>query len=452
MSKSGVELPNYADGVILTDADGRRIGPNYKWAVVAMLWFIAFFNYADRVALGVVMPKVRVDLNMDDFQVALVGSAFAWIYGLGAPIAGLLIDRIRRKSAILFGLVTWSVVCMATATSRTWRQLFGFMATEGLGETFYFPASMSLVSDYHGKRTRSRAMSAHQTSVYGGTILGSICAGWIADKWGWRYSFVIFGALGIVVAAVLTYFLREPRRGAADEQDAGVPVAPPVRLSVKETLRVIWKTPTVLTLFPAFICANFVFVVVMVWLPSLLAERLQLTSLAVVGLTATLYMQIASVLGAPASGWMADKLRQRTVRGRMIVQAAGILAAAPFVVVSGLSTSYVTVAVALACWGFFKGVYDANIFASMYDVVRPEARGTAAGFMNAVGWIGGGGGPIVIAYLKKTFHVSLSDAIAMGAVAYVLAGIFLIIGLVFFVSKDSARMQAQVREAAERAA
>ncbi|MBI2432909.1 MAG: MFS transporter [Candidatus Hydrogenedentes bacterium] len=429
-------------------ADGGWAAPNYKWYVVGMLWFIAFFNYADRVALGVVMPRVRVELGLDDFQVALIGSAFAWIYGLGAPFAGLVIDRVRRKTAILFGLVTWSVVCMLTATSRSWRQLFGFMAAEGLGETFYFPASMSLVSDYHGKRTRSRAMSIHQTSVYGGTILGSVFAGLIADYLGWRYSFVIFGALGVVVAFILMFFLREPHRGAADEIDAGVPVAPPIRLSVGETLRVILQTPTVLTLFAAFICANFVFVVVMVWLPTLLAERLNLQSLAIVGLTATMYMQIASVFGAPASGWMADRLRQRTARGRMIVQAAGVLAAAPFIVVTGLSTSYIMVASALACWGFFKGVYDANIFASMYDVIRPEARGTAAGFMNAVGWIGGGGGPLVIAKIKTAFDVSLGEALAMGAVAYVLAGCFLLIGIAFFVKRDAARMQEAVKAAA----
>ena len=422
----------------------RPVSPNYKWHVVAMLWFIAFFNYADRVALGVSMPLISKELNMTDLQIGLVSSAFAWVYGLGAPFAGFIIDRIRRKTAILFGLVTWSTICMATALSKTWRQLFGFMAMEGLGETFYFPASMSLVSDYHGKTTRSRAMSIHQTSVYGGTILGSLFAGAIADQWGWQYSFVIFGALGVALAGVLFFFLREPRRGAADEIDAGKPVSPPKRLPLGETLAIIWKTPTVLTLFGAFVCANFVFVIILGWMTVFLTERFEMKSLAVAGLSSTLFMQVASIFGAPFSGWLADKLRGRFASGRMLVQAIGVFGAAPFVLICGESHTLMLTYAALLCWGFFKGVYDANIFASMYDVIRPEARGTAAGFMNAVGWIAGGGGPLVVGYIKQQYDISLGSAIALGGLSYVLSGILLVIGIVFFVKRDSERMQASL--------
>lgn len=425
-------------------ADGGWAKPNYKWAVVAMLWFIAFFNYADRMALSVSMPLIRAEMQLDDVQVGLISSAFAWVYGLGAPFAGLIIDRIRRKTAILFGLISWSLICMATATSKTWRQLFGFMAAEGLGETFYFPGSMSIVSDYHGKATRSRAMSAHQTSVYAGTILGSVFAGFIADQWGWRHSFVIFGALGVVLGFVLFFFLREPKRGAADELDAGVPVERPRRLPVGETLRLIWKTPTVWTLFAAFVCANFVFVVVLGWMVVFLKDQFKIESLTWAALNAVLYLQVASIIGAPLSGYVADKLRRRTPRGRMMVQAAGVLCAAPFVFIVGNSQTFVLTVIALVGWGFFKGVYDANIFASAYDVIRPEARATAAGFMNAVGWLGGGGGPLVVGYIKKTLDITLGQALALGGVAYILSGIFLIIGLTFFVSRDSARMQASI--------
>lgn len=423
----------------LQDADGRSLSPNYKWYVVGMLWFIAFFNYADRVALGVSLPLISAEFQMNDWEKGLVNSAFAWVYGLGAPFAGFIIDRIRRKTAILFGLFTWSTICMATATSKTWRQLFGFMAAEGLGETFYFPASMSLVSDYHDRTTRSRAMSIHQTSVYGGTILGSLFAGLIADKLGWRYSFLIFGALGSALAIVLAFFLREPKRGAADAQTPHA--VPATRLPLGETLRIIWQTPTVLTLFAAFICANFVFVVVLGWMTTFLKDQFNLQSLAWAGLSSVVFLQVASIFGAPFSGWLADKLRQRTPRGRMIVQAIGVIGAAPFVVVCGQSHTFALTCAALVAWGFFKGVYDANIFASMYDVIRPEARGTAAGFMNAVGWIGGGGGPLVVGYVKQRFNIELGDALALGGLAYLMSGIFLIIGLSFYVTRDTTRMQ-----------
>ena len=123
----------------------------------------------------------------------MLGSSFALVYGICAPFAGNIVDRVRRKSAVLGGLFAWSIICSATAISRNFIQLLFFRAAEGLGETFYFPAAMSMISDYHGKRTRSRAMGTHQTSVYAGTIAGGFLGGLIAQHYGWRSSFVVFG-------------------------------------------------------------------------------------------------------------------------------------------------------------------------------------------------------------------------------------------------------------------
>ena len=146
----------------------------------------------------------------------LLGSSFALVYGICAPFAGNIVDRIRRKTAVLGGLWTWSLICMATAVATNFRQLLFFRAAEGLGETFYFPASMSLISDYHGKRTRSRAMGTHQTSVYIGTIAGGFFGGLISQYYGWRSSFIVFGGMGVLLGFVLARLLIEPERGAAD--------------------------------------------------------------------------------------------------------------------------------------------------------------------------------------------------------------------------------------------
>ena len=150
-----------------------------------MLWGISFFNYADRQAIFSVFPLLAKDLDLSPTQLGLLGSSFAWVYGLAAPFAGNIVDRVRRVSAILGGLYAWSIICAATALSRTFPHLVFFRAAEGLGETFYYPASMSLLSDYHGRKTRSRAMGLHQTSVYVGTIGGGAFAGFIGQYYGW---------------------------------------------------------------------------------------------------------------------------------------------------------------------------------------------------------------------------------------------------------------------------
>jgi len=422
---------------------GPPRSPNYKWYIVAMLWWIAFFNYADRQAIFSVFPLLEKEFHLGPVQLGLLGSAFAWVYGLGAPLAGAIVDRVRRKTAVLGGLQAWSVICMATALARSFPALLFFRAAEGIGETFYFPASLSLISDYHARTTRSRALGFHQTSVYIGTIAGGYFAGLIAEQYGWRWSFLVFGGLGTLLGLVLGRSLIEPSRGASDFtgelHTRNIPVS--------EFLRILSSTPTAWLLMFAFLCSNFVAVVLLSWMPKFLFDRFHL-SLAAAGLTATAFVQLASMAGSPAGGWLADVLRRRTPAGRLIVQAIGVFGGAPFVVLCGLTASQSWLVFALIAWGFFKGLYDANIFASLFDVIRPEARGTAAGCMNMVGWLGGGGtAPIVIGYIAQ--RSSLGLAIAMAAAVYIAAGALLLTAIFKFVRRDSQRMQEELDAAAK---
>ena len=421
---------------------------HYKWTVVGMLWCIAFLNYADRQAIFSLFPLLEKEMGLGPVELGLLGSSFAWVYGICAPFAGNFVDRIRRKSAVLWGLQAWSIICSATAISRTFSHLLFFRAAEGLGETFYFPASMSMIGDYHGKRTRSRAIGFHQTSVYMGTIAGGFFAGLIGQYYGWRLSFVVFGTAGILLGIVLARYLREPKRGAADLVDAGVKTQTELqhRLPIRDFLKIIWGTPSVLLLMGAFMCDNFVGMVLLSWMPKFLYDKFSL-SLAMAGLTATIFVQLASMVGSPVGGWLADVLRRPRPGGRMMVQAIGVFCGAPFVVLCGQTTSLPVLMVALTAGGFFKGLYDANIFASVFDVVRPEARGTATGFMNMIGWlVGAGTAPIVIGLIAK--QESLSFAISIAAAAYYGAAALLAAAAWVTAPKDTRRLAAEMRKEA----
>ena len=412
----------------------ESLSRRYRWYVVGMLWGISFFNYADRQAIFSVSPLLEKQLGLSNLQLGMLGSAFAWVYGIGGQFAGIVVDRVRRKSAILGGLFTWSIVCMATALFNSFRGLFIMRAAEGLGETIYYPASMSLLSDYHGRDTRSKAIGIHQTSVYVGTIAGGALAGLIAERYGWHWSFVVFGALGVLLGVVLIYFLREPTRGAAE---SGATRFDTARLPVKTVVKIVWCTPTALLLMAAFLCANFVAVVLLSWMPKFVYDQFHM-GLALAGLTATLYVQVASMAGSVCGGWLADLISRRTVRGRIFVQVVGVFGGAPFVALCGLTRSSAWLILALTAWGFFKGLYDANIFASVFDVIRPEARGTAAGFMNSVGWLGGGGSaPIVIGLIAAGHGIGVG--IALASLVYVAAGM-LLLGAAFFMRSDAAAM------------
>src|ERR1700722_7634319 len=315
-----------------------KLSIHYRWYVVGMLWSIAFFNYADRQSVFSLFPLLSHEFNLDDVQLGLLGSSFAVVYGLAAPFVGLVVDRVQRRTSILSGLRIWSIICIATAVSRSFAQLLFFRAAEGLGETIYFPGSMSLISDYHGRSTRSRPMGSHQTSVFVGTIAGGFFAGLIGQRYGWRWSFVVFGGAGLLLSFALSRFLIEPKRGAADRADLephANPTLPQVhgkdgtfdetsdgtrKSSLTEFLRLIVARPSLALCMAGFLFQNFTTMVLFTWMPTLLYRKFHLT-LAMAGLTATIYVQTASMIGSPLSGWLADTLRKRTPGGRMLVQA-----------------------------------------------------------------------------------------------------------------------------------
>jgi MFS family permease len=422
-------------------------GRNYKWWVVAMLWFVCFFNYADRQAIFSVFELLKSEMNLSDVQLGIVGAAFMWVYAGFGPIAGLIGDRLRRKTLIIAGLTFWSLITIATALSKDYSHLVLFRALEGFGEAFYFPASMSVLSDYHGPETRSRAMSIHQSSVYAGTIAGGSVAGVLGQHYGWRSSFYLFGSLGVLLGVVLLLLLREPARAVSGESSgAGVPresgsipgggqstAREPSANSIRRVLKnamsavtELFANPMVRILTAVFVGANFVAMIFLTWMPSFLYRKFNL-SLAMAGVSATAYLQVASVLGVLSGGVLADRLAKANRGGRMMTQAIGLTLGVPFIFLAGWTISVPMVIVALTGFGYFKGLYDANIWASLHDVVRPERRASAVGFMNSLGWIGGGIAPVAIAGASERF--GMSACISASSVIYLLIAAMLLVGV-----------------------
>ena len=438
LSRAEFAAPAKMDCVLL-EKGTPFVAPNmYRWVVVLLLWMVCFFSYADRQAFFSVFPLLQKEMKLTTVQLGLLGSSFAVIYGLGGPFAGFVVDRIRRKSAVLGGLQLWSIICVLSALSRNFFQLLIFRAAEGIGETIYYPAALSMVSDYHGKRTRSRAMGILQTGVYAGTVGGGYWAGAMAQRQGWRVSLFVFGALGSLLGLGLIRLLREPVRGSADleygaDQLRGQPVRVGAPLSVR-SIRSILTIKSLLALMAVFACANFVALVLLAWMPMYLYSRFHL-SLGRAAFDAAVYPQVASMAGSLCGGYLADLFAKHNRRGRIWVQCVGVMAGAPFVALCGLSGSLMLVNLSLICWGFFKGIYDSNIFAVAFDVVPAESRGSVSGLMNCVAWLLGGGiAPVLIGFLA--LYVSLGKAIALSSTIYILAGILLILTMRYFFDGD----------------
>jgi MFS family permease len=413
----------------------RRIatGTAYPWVVVGLLWFCGFFNYADRQALSAVFELLKGEFAISDTALGTLSSAFMLLYALTSPFTGYTVDLLSRRVLIAAGLAFWSIICAATALSRNFLQLVLFRAAEGLGESFYFPASMSVLADYHGPRTRSRAMSLHQTSVYLGTAGGWYLGGKLGELAGWRSPFWILGIAGLFYALFLGSVLIEPPRGRSrveegydhpppvEDEDSPADAAPS---SLGSKLAVIIRSPAAAMLLCVFVGANFVAATFLAWLPSLVGRGFNL-GLSLSALTSTIW-PLASVPGAVAGGWLADRAARRSSGGRIRIQCLGLLLAAPFVLLTGWSSSVAWLMVGLLGAGFCKGIYDANIFASLYDVIPSADRGTAAGLMNTVGWAGALAAPPVVGLASERF--GLGAAFAATAIVYLLVGALALVG------------------------
>jgi MFS family permease len=401
---------------------GESPDRSYKWLVVGMLWFVCFFNYADRQAIFSVFPLIKQQLALTDVQLGVVGAAFMWMYALFGPLAGWLCDRLPRKTLVLGGLIAWSLVTALTAACHTYPELVLCRALSGLGEAVYLPASMSLIGDYHGAGTRSRAMSFHQSSVYVGSIAGGAISGLVGQFYGWRWSFILFGVCGLLFGFVVAKFLQEPDRGFPGQQTGTA--SSPAASSLLQQLKALLLNPIVQLLMLAFVGANFVAVVFLTWMPSFLYRKFHM-SLSMAGLNGTLYLQLSSVLGVLCGGLLADFLIRKSAGGRMLTQALGLLVGIPFLFLTGWAATVPAVILGMIAFGYCKGIYDANIFASLYDVVAVRQRGIAAGLMNSLGWLGGGFAPILIALAAGRY--GMGPSISGTALVYCVSGLLMLL-------------------------
>jgi MFS family permease len=358
-----------------------------------------------------------------------------YVYALIGPIAGVIGDKLSRKFLIISGLVFWSLITLATALSTQYWHLVFFRALEGFGEAFYFPASMALIGDYHGPETKSRAMGIHQSSVYAGTIAGGAAAGYMGQHYGWRSGFYLFGSLGVLLGAVLLMSLKEPPRSKSkDVESHSHAMLDLKQANLWSDIREILNTPMVRILIAVFVGANFVASVFLTWTPKFLYDKFKM-SLALAGLSGTMYQQIASMIGVVVGGVLADRLARRYAGGRMMAQSLGLFGGVAFIFLTGWTLSIPMLIGAMIGFGFFKGVYDANIWASLYDVVKPGRRATAVGLMNSIGWLGAAIAPTAIAYASQSF--GMSACLSANSLIYLFFGCLMTFGIWAYMTNGS---------------
>lgn len=396
----------------------------YKWEVLALLWVAYFINQADRQVFNVVLPLVKADLQLTDVQVGAIATVFNLVFALMVPFSGYIGDVYSRKRIVVFSILFWSVATMATglAGGVAMLILFRSVATGG-GEALFGPANYALLAGYH-KETRAFAMSVHQTAYYLGVILSGVLAAYIAERWGWRNAFYVFGAVGVIHGIVLAFRLK-------DRPVEGKRVKEPV--SYKAAWKILLSTPTALLLTLGFSGLIFVLVGYLTWTPTYLYERFSM-SLAEAGFHSVFYTHMAAFTGIMLVGRFSDKMARRDPSVRVLIQAFGLLAAVPFIILMGQAGSLVAVYAGFVGFGFCRALFDGNTYAVLYDVIPEKYQSSVSGIMMMTGFSVGSLSPILLGYIKPI--VGLSVGIASLAGVWVVAGILMLVAWKFYFKND----------------
>lgn len=375
----------------------------YAWAVVALLWPVVLLNYLDRQMVSTIRASIRADIPSiaSDQDFGTLMAVFMWVYAFLSPVGGFIADKFNRRWTVIGSLFVWSAVTWATGHAQTYSQMLTLRALMGISEAFYYPAALALIADFHTGDTRGKAVGLHQTGLYTGLALGGI-GGYIADHSSWRNCFTWFGAAGVVYAIVLMFLLKD----APVQYFTGKKKS----VSMRETIFALWSQPQFWILVAYFTMPAIAGWAIKNWLPTFLADTFNLKQ-GPAGLSATVYVQFASLIGVVLGGIIADRWMRRTNRGRIFTSATGVLLIVPALLALGFAPAIGVAIGAMILFGLGWGFFDCNSMPILCQIARPEHRATGYGFMNLAA-SGIGGITTVMLGGMRDRHVNFSLAFA----------------------------------------
>ena len=408
----------------------------YKWEIVFLLWVAYFLNQGDRQVFNTVLPHIQAFLGVGDSTMGLISTCFNLFFAMTVPFAGYFADRMSRSKIIIFSIALFSTATMFTGFANTviMMILLRSVAT-GMGEAIFGPTYPAIIAEYHDNSTRARAMSIHQTAYYVGVIASGFLAGLIADKLGWQYSFIIFGAAGVLFTFVLIMRLKD--KNPMTEVTVDEKVEKP---SFFEAMSVIFKVPTAVCLIVGFASLIFVLTGYLTWMPKYLMETFSLSA-ASAGFNSMFWTHAAAFVGVLVAGALSDKVASMRSGGknRLVLQSAGLLLAAPCIALMGLSTNVAVVYAALAGFGFFRAFFDANTYSILYDVIPVKYHSSASAVLQMFGFGMGSLAPLILGIMSP--KLGLSIGIASLSVIWIVASIVLLVAKFCFFDKDAAKMK-----------
>ena len=399
-------------GKIAPDLAGQRARSHAHVAyVVGLLAVVNVFNYVDRMALAVLAPAIKADLDLSDAQLGLlIGFAFSLFYAVCAIPIAWHADRGSRRNIIAVSVGLWSLMTAACGAAQNVVQLFVARMGVGVGEAGCIPPAQSLIADIVPPARRPGAFAVHTLGLYVGMLLGMALAGWLGDQIGWRATFAVLGLPGIALALVVRLTVREPVRGGLDVGRSSDPVP------LRKALDTLARNRTYRMLLLALIANGFMQFGLIYWWPSHFV-RTSGAEMGTIGVYLGLAVGVGSGVGVLLGGAVANIVGRHSLRRPLVLSAGATLLALPGMLASLLLASFwqaiVCVFLAAVAWS----ICNAPIVAAVQSVTAPRMRAVASALgILLTSLLGAGLAPLLVGTLSDL----LAPTFAADALRYAL--------------------------------
>ena len=427
----------------------------YKWLLIAMLSGAFFFHQADRALFGLLTIPIQDELKLTDVQIGWINTMLSWTLAAMTVVAGFLGDRFSRKWIITLSLIAWSLmtVCMGFIGGFVGALFFRSIAT-GVGESFYAPSAYALIAVHH-KETRSVALSIHQAALYIGLMVSGLIVAWMLGFLGtWRNVFIAFGAAGCALGISFIWLLKDgTSKTAKDElEDSRIggledlkiespnhPILQSSNLTVTQSLRAYFCNPSALCATAGFVAIVFVNNAYLFWAPKFAAEKFAI-GVGEAGKGVMLWHHLFAFGAILLGGVVTDRLVGRFPRFRLGFQILALLCGAPMLLGIGLAPSFTTLLIAASAYGIFRGFFEVNTHASLFDVVPPAYRSTAVGLLNMIAFFFGGLSGVAMGALSHRWGVrGFEFGFGVMAGAYVIGALLMAFSFFFTFNRNRVR-------------
>jgi MFS family permease len=391
------------------------------WLPISFLFAGGMINYMDRSALSVAAPLVMKELRIDAAQLGIVFSSFFVGYTLFTFIGGYASDLFGPKRVFALSMTVWSVFCGLTAAAVGFSSLLIVRILFGCGEGPFGAAASKMVNNWFPPRRVATAIGIANAGTPIGGALSGVVAGSLAVHYGWRTSFVVLGAIGLVWTLCWAFAVSDKPtqagRGGWNAPEQEHRQGPAQRRS-RPPLSSYLRQPTVIATGIAFFSYAYVLYFFLSWFPSYLtmSRRLDVTRMSL--LNAVPWM--LGTLGLLLSGLFCDllsRMRPDPLAALRMVLILCLIVAAICVSLTGLVSSLSWAIALMTMTMFCVYLTGAAYWTIIQHVVDAEHVGAASGFVHLVANCAGIIGPAVTGFIVRATGAFTSAFLLAGGVA-----------------------------------